>query len=186
MQLNKILATALLLVSFATANDTLVKIIDNNYELNASYKLVEASSEEKSRYAESLGMAYNTLENRFEAYASSARTGNYDINKDKFFIYEYVDKKIDFDYNCTTKVKTITRTCPNGSEDFGAKVCRKKIYSEPSCSGATPHYGNNGLCYSDEGLTCKNIGVSWDGTQTCFKDIQLLSLVPLAGGNENE
>lgn len=34
----------------------------------------------------------------------------------------------------------------------------------------TPHYGNNGLCYSDVGLYCKNTGgVSYDGVATCWK-----------------
>jgi hypothetical protein len=182
MQLNKILTTALLLVSFASANDTLVKIINNNYDINSSYKLVEASSEEKSRYAESIGMAYNQLENRFEAYASSAGDGkNYDIEQDKFYAYKFVEKG--FDYDCTTK--TLKRPCPAGSEEFGnTSHCRIKVYSEPSCNGATPHYGNNGICYSDEGLTCKNAGVLWtDGNikDTCFKDIQLFSLTPIGG-----
>lgn len=51
-----------------------------------------------------------------------------------------------------------------------------------SCSGrvmsvspfySTPHYGNNGLCYSDVGLYCKNTsGLSYDGIYTCYKTNQ--------------
>ncbi len=52
----------------------------------------------------------------------------------------------------------------------------------PSCSGRnmpvnpfypTPHYGNNGVCYSDVGLYCKNTGgISWDGLYTCWDSKQ--------------
>lgn len=67
------------------------------------------------------------------------------------------------------------------------------VLSSPSCSNKqmtvspysnTPHYGNNGICYSDTGLYCKTYATStnkillpnekqiicWDRTQTCNDD----------------
>ena len=79
----------------------------------------------------------------------------------------------------TTCTKTI-KVCPSGYSEYGSSTqCRAKDYSNPSCIGKqmtvnpfylTPHYGNNGLCYSDVGLYCKTTGVSWDGLYTCFNN----------------
>jgi hypothetical protein len=66
-----------------------------------------------------------------------------------------------------------TPICSIGSLDGTNGVC----YEASTCSGkkmpvspyySTPYNGNNGVCYSDAGLYCKNTGVSWDGVYTCF------------------
>jgi hypothetical protein len=72
-----------------------------------------------------------------------------------------------------TTCSTVTYTNPTCTLDAINDVC----YEASTCSGkkmpvtpyySTPYNGNNGVCYSDAGLYCKNTGVSWDGVYTCF------------------
>lgn len=76
--------------------------------------------------------------------------------------------------NGTNCIKKTTPSCSlSGYAHDGVGRCAKT----PTCNSktmpiapyyATPHYGNNGVCYSDAGLYCSTYGVSMDGLYTCF------------------
>jgi hypothetical protein len=79
---------------------------------------------------------------------------------------------------CRKQIYANVPTVWNGLTLSNNAVSNADAYIKtPSCLGSnmsvtpfypTPHYGNNGLCYSDVGLYCKQTGVSWDGIYTCF------------------